>query len=295
LCPSASCANRSGYPLGWLVGSGYLVLLAGLEPPLPLLPAPAMRTVEVRKPTAKKAKYMIADFWVNFETMGGRRKVTVSPLFRPISTSSSSTSSRKIALNRSLEFIERSAWTIGGVRAGGQARKPLPTRWPAWTFGTRAAPLIRWLKSGPDDLQRPSRLPKTNAKAAKIILAPAQRYGSGHGEEAPTGKARAWSEVVQDAEAAVALVLTCGQRGGAESSTEHCPEEDGYAAERQHKPDPRFNPCGVCKSLRAHSHKARSAQRCSLQSRLIGQSRSAQRPRNSFDHHSRTPGFRAGI
>ena len=72
---------------------------------------------------------MIADFWATRATSGGNLKFTVSELFIPISTSSSSTMSKKIALKRIFTFINKFQRTIGTAVAQVKLSNELASFW----------------------------------------------------------------------------------------------------------------------------------------------------------------------
>lgn len=77
---------------------------------------PALKTVLVRNPAAKKAKYMIAaGCEMDFGKSGGSAKETDPLLWIPISTSNNSIKRKNKLLNKSFAFIAKKnrALTIG--------------------------------------------------------------------------------------------------------------------------------------------------------------------------------------
>ena len=71
------------------------------------------------RPTAKKAKYMIAALHSNALINGGKENETDFKLFIPISTRSNRTRRRKTVFRRSLAFINRKfAETVGNPLVG---------------------------------------------------------------------------------------------------------------------------------------------------------------------------------
>jgi hypothetical protein len=75
-------------------------------PPPPPLPPREVRTVALRNPTAKKAKYMIAAWVSIFLGMsGGREKLIVDLLFSPTMITNKSRTMKKIVLKSIFAFI----------------------------------------------------------------------------------------------------------------------------------------------------------------------------------------------